>query len=178
MRQTLTRVRSRFGDAGRLRDTALAVLVPLAACSVALAGLTTWTGAGKAGTPARVRVTDGRVLLPSAGVPETAAFFRLANEGGSTDRLTRITSPDAPGGITLTRHRMNGNNGASRSTVESLILPAGGSLAMTPSGVDLTVSTASGKWRDGDLVPFTLEFRHTGPVTVLAVVQRPGAVSF
>ncbi|KAA0921550.1 copper chaperone PCu(A)C [Streptomyces apricus] len=182
-------VTSLIGDRERWRDTALAALVPLAACSVALAGLTTWTGAGKAGTPARVRVTDGRVLLPSAGVPETAAFFRLVNEGGSTDRLTGVTSPRAPGGITLTRHRMNENNGASRSTTDSVAVPAGGTLAMTPSGVDLTVPTSPGssgsgspgsseRWREGDLVPFTFEFRHTGPVEVLAVVQRPGTVSF
>ncbi|WP_328491595.1 copper chaperone PCu(A)C [Streptomyces sp. NBC_00414] len=178
MRQSLARTRSRLGDRGRLRDTALTVLVPLAACSVALAGLTTWTGTGRAGTPARIQVTDGRVLLPSAGVPETAAFFRLANEGGSADRLTRITSPKAPGGITLTRHRMNDNNGASRSTIDSLTVPAGGSLAMTPNGVDLTVSTVSGKWRAGDVVNFTFEFRYADPVTVLAVVQSAGNISF
>ncbi|MDX3746454.1 copper chaperone PCu(A)C [Streptomyces sp. AK08-02] len=178
MRRTLARISSRFGDRRRLRDTALAALAPVAACSVALAGLTAWTGTGKAGTPARVRVTDGRVLLPSAGVPETAAFFRIANEGGSADQLIRVTSPDAPGGVTLSRHRMNEGNGAYGTTVDSVTIPAGGSLAMSPTGVDLTVSTGSGKWSSGDLVSFTLEFRRSGRVKVLAVVARPGTVSF
>ncbi|WP_405818660.1 copper chaperone PCu(A)C [Streptomyces sp. NBC_01390] len=179
MRRTLARISSRFVDRRRLRDTALAALVPVAACSVALAGLTAWTGTGEAGTPARVRVTDGRVLLPSAGVPETAAFFRIANEGGSADQLIRVTSPDAPGGITFSRHLMNKEgNGAYRTTVDSVEIPAGGALAMSPTGVDLTVSTGSGKWSSGDLVSFTLEFRRGGPVKVLAVVVRPGTVSF
>jgi copper(I)-binding protein len=178
MRRTLDRISSRIGDRRRLTDTALAALVPVAACSVALAGLTTWTGTGKAGTPARVRVTDGRVLLPSAGVPETAAFFRVANEGGSADHLIRVTSPDAPGGITLSRHRMNEGNGAYRTTVDSVAIPAGDSLAMSPTGEDLAVSAASRKWRSGDLVSFTLEFRRSGRVKVLAVVVRPGTVSF
>ncbi|MFJ8490469.1 copper chaperone PCu(A)C [Streptomyces sp. NPDC094038] len=164
----------------RLRDGALAALVPVAACGVALAGLTAWTGTGRAGSPARMSVTEGRVLLPSAGVAETAAFFRIANRGGSADSLIRVTSRDAPDGITLARHRMNDGNGAYRAAIASVAIPAGDSLAMSPRGVDLTVTAPAGKrsWTSGDLVPFTLEFRHSGRVKVLAVVVRPGSTSF
>jgi copper(I)-binding protein len=168
---------ARFGGR-RVREAAVAVLVPVAACSVALAGLTAWTGAGRAGSPARVSVTDGRVLLPSAGVPETAAFFRIANRGGSADRLVRVTSPDATGTITLSRHRMQEGNRAYRGGIDTAAIPAGGTLAMAPDGVDLTVPAPAGTWRSGDLVPFTLEFRRSGRVEVLAVVVRPGRVSF
>lgn len=178
MKRVPARMPSRTGDRRRLREGALAALVPVAACSLALAGLTAWTGTGKAGAPARVHVTDGRVLLPSAGVAETAAFFRIANEGGSVDRLIGVTTPDAPDGVTLAQHRMKEGNAAYRATIDSVAIPAGGSLAMSPSGVDLTVSVPSGKWSSGDLVPFVLEFRHTGRVKVLAVVKRPGTVSF
>ncbi|MEU0029706.1 copper chaperone PCu(A)C [Streptomyces sp. NPDC006335] len=178
MRKTLARISARFGDRRRWRDGALAALVPVAACSVALAGLTAWTGTGRAGSPARVSVTHGRVLLPSAGVPETAAFFRIANQGGADDSLLRVTSPDASGGITLAQHRMNEGNGAYRTAIDSVAIPAGGSLAMSPHGVDLTVPVTAGKWSSGDLVPFTLEFRRSGRVEVLAVVAPPGRVSF
>ncbi|MEV6029260.1 copper chaperone PCu(A)C [Streptomyces sp. NPDC052036] len=177
MRKTLARITARFSER-RLKDGAVAALVPVAACSVALAGLTAWTGTGRAGSPARVSVTSGRVLLPSAGVPETAAFFRIANEGGSADRLIRVTSPDAPGGITLAQHRMNEGNGAYRTGIDSVAIPAGDSLGMSPQGVDLTVAVAAGKWSSGDLVPFTLEFRRSGRGKVLAVVVRPGSVQF
>lgn len=169
-----------LGDRRRLRDGALAALVPVAACSVALAGLTAWTGTGGAGSPARMTVTEVRVLLPSAGVAETAAFFHMANRGGSADSLIRVTSRDVPGGITLARHRMNDGNGAYRAAVDAVGIPAGDSLAMSPRGVDLTVSAPAGKrsWSPGDLVPFTLEFRRSGRVRVLAVVARPGSFSF
>ncbi|MGI5440660.1 copper chaperone PCu(A)C [Streptomyces shenzhenensis] len=178
MRRILGRVPAlRSLDRRRLRDGALAALVPVAACSVALAGLTSWVGTGRAGSPARIRVTDGRVLLPSAGVPETAAFFRIANEGGSPDTLVRITARDVPGEVTLSRHRMKQGNAAYRSVIDSVSVAAGGSLAMSPSGVDLTVPVPSDEWRSGDLVPFTLEFRRSGRVKVLAVVVRPGSVS-
>ncbi|GAA3127970.1 copper chaperone PCu(A)C [Streptomyces rameus] len=167
---------SRGFDRRRMRDGTLAVLVPVAACSVALAGLTTWVGTGRAGSPARIRVTQGRVLLPSAGVPDTAAFFRIANEGGSADTLVRITARDVPGDVTLSRHRMKQGNAAYRSAIDSVSVPAGDSLAMSPSGIGLTVPAPSHAWRSGDVVPFTLEFRRSGPVRVLAVVVRPGMV--
>ncbi|WP_019073667.1 copper chaperone PCu(A)C [Streptomyces hokutonensis] len=177
MRRILARVSSTLGDRRKLRDTALAALVPVAACSVALAGLTAWTGTGRAGTPARLRVTDGRLLLPSAGADETSAFFRVANEGGSADRLIRVTSPRAPGGIALSEHRMTEGNAAYDTEIGSVDIAAGDSLAMSPTGVGLTVSATSGQWRSGDLVPFTFEFRRSGRVTVLAVVVRPDSVS-
>ncbi|MEU2736115.1 copper chaperone PCu(A)C [Streptomyces sp. NPDC007095] len=178
MRRIKDRLSSPRGfDRRRLRDGTLAVLVPVAACSVALAGLTTWVGTGRAGSPARIRVTEGRVLLPSAGVPDTAAFFRIANEGGSADALVRITARDVPGDVTLSRHRMKQGNAAYRSAIDSVSVTAGDSLAMSPSGIDLTVPAPSHAWRSGDLVPFTLEFRRSGPVRVLAVVVRPGTVS-
>ncbi|MFI5798033.1 hypothetical protein [Streptomyces sp. NPDC051677] len=51
----------------RLTDTLLAALTPVAMCGLALGGLSTWTAYGNAGSPARVKVTDGMVFLPSAG---------------------------------------------------------------------------------------------------------------
>lgn len=165
-------------DRRRLTDTLLAVLVPVAACSVALAGLTTWVGAGNAGSPARVHVTDGRVLLPSDGAENTAAFFRISNEGGAADRLVGVTSPDAPGGVTLARHRMAGGGTAYRSVIDSVGIPARDSLTMSPYGVDLTVTPTAGKWRAGDLVPFTLEFRRSGRIKMLAIVVTPGTAAF
>ncbi|MEU3278890.1 copper chaperone PCu(A)C [Streptomyces antibioticus] len=165
-------------DRARLRDGALAALVPLAACSVALAGLTTWVGTGRAGSPARIQVTEGKVLLPSAGVPETAAFFHIANTGGASDTLVGVTARGVSGEVTLSRHRMRQGTAAYRSRIDSVSVAAGDTLAMSPSGVDLTVPVPSAGWRSGDLVSFTLEFRRAGPVQSLAVVVRPGSVSF
>lgn len=160
-------------DRRRLRDGALAALIPVAACSVALAGLTTWVGTGRAGSTARINVTGGKILLPSAGVPETAAFFRISNDGGSADTLVRITARTASGEVTLSRHRMRQGNAAYGELVDSVSIAAGDRLEMSPSGVDLTVPVPSAGWRSGDLVSFTLEFRRSGPVKAPAVVVPP-----
>ncbi|MFI7349705.1 copper chaperone PCu(A)C [Streptomyces sp. NPDC049936] len=162
----------------RLRDGALAALVPVAACSVALGGLTTWVGAGRAGSPARIDVVHGLVLLPSAGVPETAAFFDITNDGGSADTLTRVTARGVAGEVTLSEHRMRKGNSAYRSETGSVTVAAGDTLVMSPHGTDLTVPVPSAPWQVGDTVTFTLEFRRSGPVKARAVVVRPGGLSF
>ncbi|MEW2450630.1 copper chaperone PCu(A)C [Streptomyces parvulus] len=156
----------------RLADTALAALAPVCACVLALGGLAVWTATGNAGTPARITVADARLFLPSRGVPETAAFFRISNTGGARDRLLEVTSSDVSGGISLSSHRMTAGGAAYRQPADSLPVPAGTTLDMTPLSNDVTVPATAG-WEIGDLVPFTLRFEHSGRVEVLAVVVRP-----
>ncbi|MFE7275278.1 copper chaperone PCu(A)C [Streptomyces sp. NPDC057623] len=157
----------------RIADGLLAALAPIAACGVALGGLTTWVGTGSAGSPARITVTDGRVFLPYGNVRDTAAFFRVTNSGGADDRLLKVTSSAVRGDMSLSRHRMTGGNAASARTVDSARVPADGSLAMSPFGLDVTLRAEAG-WRTGVYVPFTLHFEHGGPIEVQAVVVRPG----
>ncbi|MER5430590.1 copper chaperone PCu(A)C [Streptomyces sp. NPDC002588] len=165
---------------GRITDVLLAALAPVAACGVALGGLSAWTAHGNAGSPPRIRVTDGEVFAPSGATPETAAFFRITNSGGSADRLLEVTSGEAgetweagAGTPTLSRHVMTGGNAASDQAVASVAVPAGESLAMSPDGLDVIVP-ARKDWQAGDLVAFTLHFEHAGAVRTLAVVVRPG----
>ncbi|MBV1939076.1 copper chaperone PCu(A)C [Streptomyces sp. BV286] len=157
----------------RLTDTLLAALAPVAVCALALGGLSTWTALGHAGSPARVTVTDGRVFLPTGDTPETAAFFRITNDGGSADRLLKVTSAQADGAARLSSHRMTGARSAAARTVASVPVPAGASIAMSPSGLDVIVP-ANADWQAGDLVTFTLHFERGGPVKYPAVVVRPG----
>ncbi|GAA3876186.1 copper chaperone PCu(A)C [Streptomyces lacrimifluminis] len=157
----------------RLTDTLLAGLAPVAACGVALGGLTTWVGSGNAGSPARIEVTAGRVFLPYGDTRDTAAFFRISNSGDGEDRLVGITSSVLGGDITLSRHRTRDGTVAYRETVGSAVVPANDSLTMSPHGLDVTVRAEEG-WRAGDLVPFTLHFQRGGRIEVLAIVVRPG----
>ncbi|MFI9175852.1 copper chaperone PCu(A)C [Streptomyces lincolnensis] len=157
----------------RVTDSLIAALAPVAACSVALGGLTTWVAQGNAGSPARIAVTDGRVFLPFGGPRETAAFFRVTNSGGADDLLVKVTSSATGGDATLSRHRMAGARTAYDQTVDSAAVPAGDSLAMSPAGTAVVVRPKE-TWREGDLVPFTLHFARSGRITALAVVVRPG----
>nr|WP_319023134.1 copper chaperone PCu(A)C [Streptomyces phaeolivaceus] len=116
------------------------------------------------------------MFLPTGDTPETAAFFRITNSGGSADRLLKVTSADIDGAGGLSRHRMTGTASAVSETVASVGVPAGGTVAMTPTGLDVIVP-ANTDWRFGDLVDFTLHFEHSGTVRALAVVDRPGGAA-
>ncbi|BBJ45766.1 membrane protein [Streptomyces antimycoticus] len=157
----------------RLTDSLRAAAAPFCACVLALGGLATWTASGNAGRPPRIGVTDAQLFLPAPGVPRTAVFFRVTNTGGMQDRLVEVTSSAVAEGISLSRHRMTGRGAASRQLADSLPVPAGGTLDMSPFTSDVTVPAAA-RWRAGDLVPFTLRFEHGGRVETNAVVVRPG----
>lgn len=157
----------------RIADGLLAALAPIAACGVALGGLTTWVGSGSAGSPARITVTEGRVFLPYGDVRDTAAFFRITNTGGADDRLLKVTSSAVGDDMSLSRHRMTSGNAASARTVDSARVPAGSALAMSPFGLDVTLR-ADPDWQTGTYVPFTLHFESGGRIEVQAVVVRPG----
>ncbi|MFC9583471.1 copper chaperone PCu(A)C [Streptomyces yangpuensis] len=156
-----------------LRDGLLAGLVPVMACLTMLVGLTAWTKAGAAGSPARIDVGVGRVLVPQAGKEHTAAFFRIANTGDSDDQLVSVTSPAADG-IVLNRHERGGEAGDAVRVraVPSANIPAGDFLVMTPATLDLTIRVKA-RHRVGDAIPFVLHFRRSGAVDAVAFVVRP-----
>lgn len=153
----------------RLADTLRAALAPATACCLALGALTAWTVSGKAGGPARIAVTEGRVLPSYGDGWDTAAFFRITNSGGSGDRLLKVTSSAAVGAPTLSRHRMTGGSAAYGQKVASADVPAGGRVAMSPHGLDVRLR-AKTVWRAGDVVPFTLHFAHGGRIETRAKV--------
>ncbi|RNG34690.1 copper chaperone PCu(A)C [Streptomyces botrytidirepellens] len=155
----------------RLADTLFAALAPATACCLALGGLIAWTASGTAGGPARIAITEGRVLPAYADGWDTAAFFRITNTGGTDDRLLKVTSPAAAGAPTLNRHRMTGGAAAYGQKVASAAVPVGDGITMSPHGLDVRLR-AKTKWRAGDLVPFTLHFEHGGRIDTRAKVAR------
>ncbi|WKV70430.1 copper chaperone PCu(A)C [Streptomyces sp. PCS3-D2] len=160
------------GGSGRrgIRDGLFAALVPVTACLVMLVALTAWTRAGAAGSPARIDVGVGQVFLPHAGEERTTAVFRIANTGGSDDQLVSVSSPTAYQ-IVLNRHELGGTGDATRA-VASADIPAGTVVHMTPATLDLTVAVKTRR-EVGELVPFVLHFRRSGPVDAVAFVVRP-----
>ncbi|MFJ6782795.1 copper chaperone PCu(A)C [Streptomyces yangpuensis] len=171
--RAVTAAEGRLPGRRSLRDGLLAVLVPVMACLTMLVGLTAWTKAGAAGSPARIDVGVGRVLVPKAGKEHTAAFFRIANTGDSDDQLVSVTSPAADQ-IVLKRHERGGEAGDAVRvrTVPSANIPAGDFLVMTPATLDLTIRVKA-HHRVGDAIPFVLHFRRSGAVHAVAFVVRP-----
>jgi copper(I)-binding protein len=112
------------------------------------------------------------MYLPFGGSRESAAFFRIVNTGGSHDRLTGVTST-AASGVMLGRNTRTDGNAATMRGVGSVTVPAGGTLEMSPRGLDVML-TLREPVRVGDRVPFVLRFRDGGRIRASAVVVRPG----
>ncbi|MFF4533614.1 copper chaperone PCu(A)C [Streptomyces sp. NPDC001407] len=153
-----------------LAATARAAAVPVIACAVALGGLCAWTASGAAGRPAAIEVEDPRVLLPF-GTDDTAAFLKIRNDGDAADELVGVEAPTA-GGAMLSRTVVKDGAGSMRM-VPSAAVPAGGTLDMSPHGLDIMVSSPP-RLRTGDRLPLILRFHDSGTVKVEAVVVRPG----
>ncbi|MFE5583827.1 copper chaperone PCu(A)C [Kitasatospora sp. NPDC056531] len=149
------------------------VAPPVAAAALALTLLTGWTAVGGAGGPRPVAADAGWVLLPTAGAaPATAAFFTVRNPGDVPDELTGA-SWEFGGPITLKRHLHQGAAG-SWEPVAALPVPARGELAMSPEDADLMIA-APPPLKPGQWVGFTLTFRHSPPLRLVARVLSPGA---
>ncbi|MFF4947831.1 copper chaperone PCu(A)C [Streptomyces chattanoogensis] len=147
---------------GRLRA---AVAVPLLSCLATLGTLTAWTATGNAGTPARLSAAEGRVLIPY-GKESTAAFFTIRNTGTADDELTGVTGPPGYRAM-LSRTADIGRNARRMEMVRAAAVPAGGSLRMTATGLDVMVSPPP-RLSQGDRLTFTLHFRDSPPLTVRA----------
>ncbi|MEU9776921.1 copper chaperone PCu(A)C [Streptomyces sp. NPDC047968] len=156
-------------DARRLADALRTAAVTVLAAAVAACGLIVWAGSGKAGTPARIEVGQGRVLQPVVPGRTTSAYFRIVNSGGSPDRLRKVTWSERNTPAELTQHRMTAEGGGYRERADSFTVPAGAEFGMSRFGPAVAV-TGSGDWRPGDRIAFTLDFERSGPVTVEAVV--------
>ncbi|MEV5205269.1 copper chaperone PCu(A)C [Streptomyces sp. NPDC053720] len=154
----------------RVREAAVTGMVAAVASLAAVGGLSAWTTAGYAGSPAKIEVREARVLLPVIPGRDTNAYFHIVNSGGAWDRLRSVASPVVGLGVELTAHRMNATNGAYRERAETVDVPAHGEVEMSPFGVAVTLPSDE-TWRSGDRITFTLDFVRFGRVTVEAVVK-------
>ena len=150
-----------------MRDLLRAVAGPLI-CAVVVTGLlAAWVGTGGGGTLTRVRLQVTQAAVPMrAFTPQAAAevhaattFLTIRNLSGTPDELVAARSPLASR-VALRQHG-------------SLVIPAHGTLTLTPFGDDLVLQQPS-PYESRATVPLTLTFRHSGTVTIDAPVTGPG----
>ncbi|MFB7252987.1 copper chaperone PCu(A)C [Streptomyces nojiriensis] len=164
----------RFPIDRRVREGLRAAIVPVAACMLALTGLTAWTSAGAAGSPPQIAAGNGRVILPDGSGRDTAAFFDITNIGGADDQLTEVTSSGVEKTL-LSRRESSGLGADLVRAAGPVRVPAGGTVTMSPFDLSVTTRTKETRWQAGDMVPFVLHFRYSAPVELMAVVVRPGS---
>jgi copper(I)-binding protein len=160
-----------------VRDLLRAVAGPVICAAVVTGLLAAWAGTGGGGTLTRVRLQVTQAAVPMRAFTPQAAdavrtattFLTIRNLSGTPDELVAARSPFAHR-VVLTQR--TGPAGAP-APVGALVIPAHGTLALTPFGADLVLQQPS-PYESQAIVPLTLIFRHAGTVTVDATVTGPG----
>ena len=144
------------------------------ACGVAFAALLAApAGAGdaKAGdlviTQAWSRATPG-------GAKIAGGYLTIENKGSAPDRLIGGAG-DVAGKVEI--HEMAMNNGVMtmRPLDKGLAIEPGKTVKLAPGGYHLMLMDLKGPLKQGDKVPFTLEFEKAGKVQLSLDVQGVGA---
>jgi copper(I)-binding protein len=103
-----------------------------------------------------------------------AAYFAIHNTGTSEDRLVAISSPAADR-ADVHRMSMNGDVMTMSEVKGGLAIPAGGSVALKPSGYHVMLTGLKHPLMQGSAIPLTLTFANAGSVEVQVEVEAIGA---
>ena len=103
------------------------------------------------------------------GLTVTAVYFGVKNNGKTADRLIGYSS-SAAGRTELHETKMEGSMARMR-LVESVTIPANGSIKAEPGGLHLMLLDLKQTLAVGQRIPVTLQFARAGSVVVEAVVE-------
>lgn len=104
-----------------------------------------------------------RATLPRA--PVGGAYLTITNAGGQDDRLIGAT---APVGRNVEIHEMSMQDGvmSMRRMADGLVIPAGHSVTLDPSGMHLMINGLTERLEEGGTLTLILTFERAGEVAV------------
>lgn len=104
-----------------------------------------------------------KATLP--GQPVGGGFFTIVNHGSEADRLVSITSP-VSGDVQLHEMKMENDIMQMRRLPDGIDVPAGATVRLEPGGYHVMFMGISRPFKEGEMVPATLNFEKAGPVPV------------
>ena len=97
-----------------------------------------------------------------------AVYMTLSNQGAVPDKLLQITTDSA---ASAEVHESAEKDGvATMRPIESLEIPAGGSVDLKPGGYHIMLMGLKAPLKKGDMIMLKLKFEHAGLVDVMANV--------
>ena len=118
---------------------------------------------------------DDPFARASAGMAKVGAAFMTLQNAGSDDKLVSATSPVADH-VELHGNIKDGDVMRMRS-VESIDVPAGGSVQLAPGGVHLMLIDLKEPLKQGETFPLTLTFAQAGAMTIEVPVKAPAEMA-
>ncbi|GAA0497863.1 copper chaperone PCu(A)C [Deinococcus depolymerans] len=122
--------------------------------------------------PLPITVSGGRVVAVPPGVRDTSVFATLTNTGPDDIQLSGVSSPAATGGtLMVTRTDAAGLTGM--SAVDTLTVPAGGTLTLSDTGDHLMLSGLKAPLQEGERLSLTLTDTQGRALTLDLPVLKP-----
>lgn len=118
-------------------------------------------GAASASGDVTVRDAWARAMLP--GQPAGGGYLTIDNGGTQDDRLLSVSSP-AAGRVEVHMMEMKDNVMVMRPIDGDLTVPAGGTVTLEPGGLHIMFMQVRTPFREGTVVPATLEFEKAGRI--------------
>jgi copper(I)-binding protein len=126
-------------------------------------------------SPAGVQVSDAWMRATPPQAPTAAGYLTLANHGSQADRLLSISS-DLAERVELHGSDMQEGVMRMRKLADGVALPAGGRIALAPSGTHLMFIAPRRPLVAGQVVEATLHFAHAPAQVVQFKVMPMGAM--
>lgn len=149
-----------------------AILLPTAAGHADHAAAVPTPAPQTAARPLPLTVGGAAVVAVPPGATETSAFFTLRNTGRVPVVLTGARTPLARHTMLMTTRR-DARGRVGMSAVQTLTVPAGGTLRLGPDGDHLMLMDLTRAPKVGETVRLTLSTRDGRTLAVNAVVRKP-----
>lgn len=118
-------------------------------------------------------VTVDRPWTRATTVRTGAAYMTLKVAGSVSDRLVKVTSPDAE---MVEIHTMAMDGGVARMReVKAIEVRPGALTQLKPGGFHLMMIGLTRPLREGESIKLTLTFETAGPIEIDATVEKAGA---
>jgi periplasmic copper chaperone A len=111
----------------------------------------------------------------SAGMAKVGAAFMTLQNAGGDDKLVSAASPVADH-VELHAHVKDGDVMRMRQ-IESIDVPAGGSVQLAPGGVHLMLIDLKEPLKQGQSFPLTLTFAKAGAMTIEVPIKAPAEMA-
>ncbi|CAN7553714.1 copper chaperone PCu(A)C [Bradyrhizobium sp. LjRoot220] len=146
-------------------------ILSLAALIASVFAVPAQAGDAKAGD---LVITQAWSRATPKGAKIAGGYLTIENKGAAADRLLG-GSGEIAGKVEI--HEMAMNNGVMtmRPLDKGLAIEPGKVVKLAPGGYHLMLMDLKGPFKQGDKVPFTLEFEKAGKVTLSFDVQGVGA---
>ncbi len=113
----------------------------------------------------------------SAGRSATGVvYLRMSNRGSDPEQLIAIATPAAADASLHETVREDGT--MSMRELESVVLPAGGSVSLQPGGMHIMLMRLKSPLLEGESFPMTLTFEGAGRIDVRVEVRGVGAMEW